>query len=57
MTNTDIKNNLPQIEEQQFIQEEQKYKQIEEILNKFRQPIPTNFKKLENLKHMCSTQG
>jgi len=49
MTNT--KNTTPIHEEQQFIQEEQKYKQIEEILNKFRQPIPTNFKKLENLKH------
>jgi len=55
MTNT--KNNIPVYEEQQFIPEEQKIEQIEEILSKFKQPIPTNFKKLENLKHMCSTQG
>src|SRR5687768_4885128 len=45
MTNT--KNNIPIYEEQQFINQEQQIEQIQEILNKFPQPIPSNFVKLE----------
>jgi len=38
---TNIKNNLPPIEEQQFIPEEQL--SLQEILNQFEQPIPNGF--------------
>jgi hypothetical protein len=38
MTNT--KNNLPQFEEQQFINQEQL--NLQEILSQFKQPIPNN---------------
>lgn len=40
--------NLAQTEKQQFIQQEQKIEQIQEILNKFKQPIPANFVELES---------
>ncbi|MCE8163989.1 MAG: hypothetical protein I3274_07360 [Candidatus Moeniiplasma glomeromycotorum] len=43
------KNPIPQIEEQQFLYEEQQTEQqvIQKILNDFKQPIPTNFIKLK----------
>jgi hypothetical protein len=52
---TRVNNNLPPYAEE--ITLNQTTEQIQEVLNKFKQPIPSNFVELENLKHMCSTQG
>jgi hypothetical protein len=48
------KNNLPLVEDQQFISEEQL--NLEKLLSQLQQPIPNGFVELESLKHMCSTQ-
>ncbi|CAG8706316.1 11909_t:CDS:2, partial [Ambispora leptoticha] len=47
----------PTAEELKEVIINQEIEQIQEILNKFKQPIPSNFKKLGDLKNMCSTQG
>ena len=51
------KNNIPVIVEEQFLPEEQL--NIQEILNQFKQLVPTNFVELETKgsNYMCSTQG
>jgi len=49
------KNIIPQTEEQQFLPGEQS--NLQQILRQFQQPVPSIFLKLENLKHMCSTEG
>jgi len=47
------KNNLPPVEEQQFIQEEQLT--LQRMLSQFEQPIPNNFILIE-IEHICSTK-
>lgn len=52
---THTKNNIPIYEEQQFIQEEQQIEQIQEVLSKFKQLIPSNFIQIET-EHIGSTK-
>ena len=52
-----VKNDIPLIAEEVIINQETT--KIQEIINKFKQPIPVNFVELETKgrNYMCSTQG
>ena len=52
-------NNTPPIVEEIVIEEQTQQQAILETLNKFKQPTPVNFVKLETKgrNYMCSTQG
>jgi len=50
---TIIKNNLPPVEEQQFVPEEQLT--LQRMLSQFQQPIPEGFIPIE-VEHICSTK-